>query len=82
MTRGTYTSRIGWRGQILAVEDTVDAVVTRVCIFTSVRRDFHTIAINERELIGEESVAAFSSTTAAAGVGNDSLLALRPTLSA
>lgn len=75
--RDTYTSRIGWRGEILAVEYAVGAKVTRVCILASIWHDLGTIAVNEGKPIREETVAAFSGTTTASGTGDDSLLALR-----
>lgn len=75
--RIAYTSRVGWRGEILAVEDAVDAEMARICVLARIGHNLESIAVNEGELVGEEPIAAFSSTAGTSGAGNDSLLALR-----
>lgn len=75
--RSTYTSSISWRGEVLAVEDTVGAEMARICVLASIGHDLDTIAINEAESIREEPITAFSSTAASTGAGDDSLLALQ-----
>lgn len=75
--RVTYTSRVGWRGEIFAVEDAVDAEMARICVLARIGHNLESIAVDEGEPIGEEPIAAFSSTAGTSGAGNDSLLALR-----
>lgn len=75
--RVAYTSRVGWRGEILAVEDAVDTEMARICVLARIGHNLETIAVNEGEPVGEEPVAAFSSTAGTSRAGNDGLFALR-----